>query len=138
MAWRPIPLELYRQPLPGDIRSSWVFVLRARRVTGPERHPNSRQRMMSYRGAGDFPTKIELAGPWQSHPLDSDPASALANRWVSIPPKVWHQGVVANHNWVVVSFQTATEDELMEERPDPNVPAGFVRKRYCDTRSPGP
>src|SRR5262249_27793524 len=54
LGWEPIPLDCYTAPLPATIRSSWVFILRANTTTGAERHPNSHQRMMSYRGSGDF------------------------------------------------------------------------------------
>ena len=115
MAWEPIPLELYGGDLPGDVRSSWVFVLRAGAVTGAERHPNSRQRMMTYRGGGDFQT--QPGEDWISHHLHGDVAAPLEERWISIPPSVWHQGVVGDRDWAVVSFQTATVEELIEERP---------------------
>ena len=115
MAWEPIPLDLYTAALPETIRSSWVFILRANTTTGAERHPNSHQRMVSYRGSGDFQTRP--AGDWCSHLLTSDPTAPIAERWISIPPYVWHQGVVPGENWVVVSFQTAAEHELIEERP---------------------
>src|SRR5690242_10832418 len=68
-AWEPIPLEVYGKNLPNDIKSSWVFILRANTVSGAERHPNSRQRMMSYRGKGDFQVHDEK---WNSHHLVSD------------------------------------------------------------------
>ena len=116
MAWEPVPLECYSSPLPEIIRSSWVFILRARVVTGAERHPNSHQRMMSYRGWGDFQTRT--TGDWESHFLKSDFNAPMEERWISIPPYVWHQGVVPDQNWVVVSFQTAAVDGLIEERPD--------------------
>src|SRR6266581_1898484 len=53
-AWEPIPLEAYGGLLPSAIQSSWVFILRAGVTTGAERHPNSHQRMMSWKGEGDF------------------------------------------------------------------------------------
>jgi len=115
LAWEPIPLDFYTAPLLESIRSSWVFILRANTTTGAERHPNSHQRMMSYRGAGDFQTRP--AGDWCSHLLTSDLTAPIAQRWISIPPNIWHQGVVPGENWVVVSFQTAAEHELIEERP---------------------
>ena len=52
MTWATIPLDLY-EDLPGDVKSAWVFVLRGGISTGAERHPNSRQRMVSHTGAGD-------------------------------------------------------------------------------------
>src|SRR5262249_36360183 len=56
MAWEPIPLSVYGAALPPQIRSSWVFILRAGNTTGAERHPNSHQRMMSFQGTGDMQT----------------------------------------------------------------------------------
>jgi hypothetical protein len=115
LAWEPIPLNFYIAPLSETIRSSWVFILRANTTTGAERHPNSHQRMMSYRGTGDFQTRTD--GDWVSHLLTSDQTVPIAERWISIPPNVWHQGVVPGENWVVVSFHTVAEHELIEERP---------------------
>ncbi len=115
LAWEPIPLDVYTAPLPGEIRSSWVFILRGNTTTGAERHPNSHQRMTSYRGSGDFQTRLD--GDWSSHLLKDDESVPVSERWISIPPNVWHQGVVPKDNWVVVSFHTAAEHELIEERP---------------------
>jgi hypothetical protein len=116
MAWEPIPLEVFGN-LPAEIKSSWVFVLRAGTNTGPERHPNSHQRMTSFAGGGDLQTgELDV---WKSNILTSHPAAPLQERWVSIPPNVWHQPVVPNESdWVVVSFHTAPAEELIEERPD--------------------
>src|SRR5262249_25046025 len=104
MAWEPVPLDLYGTLLPGSIQSSWVFILKANVATGAERHPNSRQRMMSYRGSGDLQTKTKDV--WDSNPLKSDPRVPLGQRWISIPENVWHQAVTPEANWVVVSFHT--------------------------------
>jgi hypothetical protein len=114
LAWEPIPLSAYGPSLPGTIRSSWVFILRANTVTGAERHPNSIQRMVSWEGEGDFQTKRDRS--WESHFLTSDVSAPLDRRWITIPVDVWHQGVVPEGDWVVVSFHTAAEEELIEER----------------------
>lgn len=116
MAWEPVPLDLYTSSLPPFIRSSWVFILRARTITGAERHPNSHQRMLSYEGSGDFQTRTD--GPWQSNPLTSDPSAGLEERWISIPVNVWHQSAGPEEDWVVVSFHTVTAEDLIEERPE--------------------
>jgi len=116
MAWQPVPLSAYAGGIPPGIQSSWVFILRARATTGAERHPNSHQRVMSYRGWGDLQTMVD--GQWRSSELVSDPQMPLLRRWASIPVSVWHQAVVSQQNWVVVSFHTAWEHELIEERPD--------------------
>jgi hypothetical protein len=115
LAWEPVPLEAYGA-LPGGIRSSWVFVLRANTTSGAERHPNSHQRMMAYRGNGDMQL---WSGGWQRNVLVSDPAAPLDARWVSIPVNAWHKPVMGADTWVVVSFHTVPADELIEERGDP-------------------
>ena len=110
MTWEPIPLTIYGGALPSEIRSSWVFVLRAGATTGAERHPNSHQRMMSFEAAGDLQVQTGAdggQGQWQSNFLVSDPDAPLEGRWISIPRNVWHQVVVPEgRDWVVVSFHT--------------------------------
>jgi hypothetical protein len=131
MAWTPIPLELFGRELPPEIRSSWVFVLRAGTDTGAERHPNSHQRMMSIYGAGDLQT--EENRKWRSNRLISDPDAPLDARWISIPPNVWHRPRIgAKEDWVVVSFHTVSADELIEERPAPETASGTRQMRYLD------
>ena len=128
MAWQPVPLAVYAAGIPPGIKSSWVFILRAGATTGAERHPNSHQRVMSYRGRGDLQTMAN--GQWRSGELVSDPQMPLLGRWASIPGGVWHQAVVPRQNWVVVSFHTVPAHELIEERPDPGNSDRLVRKNY--------
>ena len=136
MAWEPVPLSIYGEALPGGICSSWVFILRGGAITGAERHPGSRQRMVSYRGAGDLQTRP--GETWLSHPLISEPGAPLDRRWISIPPRVWHQAVVPEADWVVVSFHTVAAGDLIEERPDPADPRRTRGRRYlAGTTLPG-
>lgn len=116
LTYEPIPLSIYGEALPDCIRSSWVFILRAETITGAERHPNSHQRMMSYRGTGDMQTMSD--DRWQSNFLVSDKDAGIEKRWVSIPTNVWHQPVVGKENWAVVAFHTVLDNELIEERPN--------------------
>jgi hypothetical protein len=116
MAWEPIPLPIYGVGLPDDIRSSWVFIVRAGATTGAERHPNSHQRVMAFRGCGDL--QVWRDDGWASNLLEDDPGAPLERRWASIPRNVWHQAVVPDEDWVVVSFHTVTAHELIEERPE--------------------
>jgi hypothetical protein len=116
LAWEPVPLGIYRDRLPGFIRSSWVFVLRGNSASGAERHPNSHQRVMSYRGVGDL--QIRVGGEWKSRVLTDGKHAPLLARWASISPNTWHQAVVTGSHWAVVSFHTVAHHELVEERPD--------------------
>jgi hypothetical protein len=129
MSWEAFALNVLATELPLEIRSAWVFVLRAGANTGAERHPNSRQRMMSFEGSGDLQTG-EL-GTWKSNVLISDPDTVLERRWISIPPNVWHRPIVnSKADWAVVSFHTVPAEELVEERPDDSREAGTKQKKY--------
>ena len=111
MTWASIPLTLYRD-LPDDVKSAWVFVLREGISTGAERHPNSRQRMVSHAGVGDIWTLDESG--WRSNVLSEEGGRTS----LSIPPNVWHRPVIpAGADWTVLSFHTASDQELIEERP---------------------
>ena len=129
MCWEPIPLDLIATTLPPEIRSAWVFVLRAGANTGAEKHPNSHQRMVSFEGSGDFQTGEP--GKWDSNVLVSDPDAPLERRWISIPPNVWHRPLIdAEADWAVVSFHTVRAEDLIEERPDDSREAGTRQMKY--------
>ena len=130
MAWETIPLEAFESALPDAIKSCWIFILRANTTTGAERHPNSHQRSMSIRGSGDFQTRPDEA--WESHQLSSDPHVPIDRRWLSIPMNVWHQLVVPDENWVLISFHTVAEDELVEERPSEGMDDGVRQMKYAE------
>lgn len=127
LVWEPIDLSLYSAAAPAGIRSSWVFALRRNTVSGAERHPNSVQRVMSYRGSADLQTRP--AERWLSHRLVSRTDAPLEDRWFSIPSGVWHQGVMGDEDWVVVSFHTVPAEELIEERPGA-AGAGTTQRYY--------
>src|SRR5262249_38097640 len=93
MSWEPFPLYLLATTPPHEIRSAWVFVLRAGADTGAEKHPNSHQRMMSFEGSGDLQTGEPRK--WQSNVRVSDPDAPLERRWISIPTNVWHRPIIS-------------------------------------------
>jgi hypothetical protein len=131
MGWEPITLSVFGNELPRGIRSGWVFILRAGVNTGPERHPNSHQRMMSFVGTGDMQTRETFESPWASNVLVGDPEKPLEQRWISIPRNVWHQPVTPpGQDWVVVSFHTVPADELIEERPSDTEASGTKQMLY--------
>src|SRR5215468_3149842 len=133
MSWEPFPLNVLATELPREIRSAWVFVLRAGADTGAERHPNSHQRMMSFEGSGDLQTGEP--GKWRSSVLVSDPDALLEGRWISIPANVWHRPVInAETDWAVVSFHTVPAAELIEERPDDSREAGTRQMKYLGSK----
>ncbi len=130
LAWEPVPLATYGKGLPDSIRSSWVFVLRAQANTGAERHPHSYQHLISYRGSGDL--QILNDEIWCSNLLVSDPSARIKNRILSIPANIWHRALVPEENWVVVSFHTVYENELIEERLDETDAELVHQRRYTN------
>jgi hypothetical protein len=129
MTWEPIALNVFASALPSEIRSAWIFVLRAGADTGAERHPNSHQRMMTFAGNGDM--QIGEPGNWQSNVLISDPEAPLEQRWISILPNTWHRPVVGKDaDWTVVSFHTVPAEELIEEKPDDSSKGGTKQMKY--------
>src|SRR5881398_40851 len=131
MGWEPFPLQVLVTTLPPDIRSAWVFVLRAGAETGAERHPNSHQRMMSFEGSGDLQTG--QPGKWQTNVLVSEADAPLERRWISIPTNVWHHPLInADTDCAVVSFHTVPAEELIEERPDDSCEAGTRQKNIWE------
>jgi hypothetical protein len=135
LAWAPVPLEAYGGGLPEMIRSSWVFVLRKGTTSGAERHPNSYQRVMSYRGRADF--QMYENGAWRSNVLVDDLFALLNERWLSIPISVWHKPIMGAEDWTVVSFHTATQSELIEERGDPQGHAKGCQETYASRSNSG-
>jgi hypothetical protein len=133
MTWESVPLSIFGSALPAQIRSAWVFVLRAGADTGVERHPNSHQRMMSFEGSGDMRTGAPEQ--LQSNVLVSNPDAPMERRWISIPQNVWHRPVVgAEADWAVVSFHTVPADELIEERPDYRMNDGTKQMKYLEQK----
>jgi len=130
MAWEPIPLSIFKGELPVTVLSSWVFVIRAPTITGAERHPNSRQCMVSFKGSGDL--QIWSRDGWLSNRLVSNPEASIEKRWISIPTGTWHQAVTDLDNWTVVSFHTVPEAELIEERPDPDNDNLTIQRKYLN------
>jgi len=133
MTWEPIPLSVFDRGLLREIRSAWVFVLRAGADTGAERHPNSHQRMMSFAGSGDMQTGEP--GQWQSNVLVTNPEAPLEQRWISIPQNAWHRPVVgADSDWTVISFHTVPAEELIEEKRDDSGQDETKQMKYLDRK----
>ena len=128
LVWESIPITIYGKELPDVIRSSLVFIIPPNTITGAERHPNSHQRMMSYRGSGDL--QIWDGDKWDSKILVSNLDASIEKRWISISLNVWHQAVGFEEDWVVISFHTVSDGELIDERPDPENTKLTQQRRY--------
>ncbi len=114
-AWEPLALTDLPFKVPGDIRSCWVFILRAGATFGAERHPNSHQRTVALSGDALFEILIDDSwSQWPIHATSDEKDSASA---VSIPPSVWHRITIGQLNFVSMSFHTVPVEQLIEEIP---------------------
>jgi hypothetical protein len=108
-----VPLSVYGPNFPSVIKSCRVFVLRAGSEFKIERHPNSHQRVLSLAGSGKIRV-FEKSTP-RDVSLRSDMTGSLEVRWASLSENIWHQPVSGNKDWVVLTFHTASEKELIDE-----------------------
>jgi hypothetical protein len=111
-----VSLSVFGGSLPSEIKSCRVFALRAGIESRIECHPNSHQRVLSLEGTGkisvfDTPEHYTVS-------LRSDTGGPLERRWGSLQENIWHQPVAGVEDWVVLTFHTASEAELIDEYKD--------------------
>ena len=108
--WSTIDLQSIPTPLPDDIRSGWIFVLKKDVGSGCHFHPNSIQHMVMIEGEGT--SKVgDVSGEMKRF---GEPGSSLADTWYVIPAGVPHEFFPQGKDVVVVSFHTCNADELEE------------------------
>jgi hypothetical protein len=100
--WEFVPLG----PLPEGIASAGLFVLPARSRPTPHRHPNSIQHMR--RLSGEARVRLTLGGEVMDRLVGAD------ERWVVIETDATHQIDVEDREFVVISFHTVPQEELLE------------------------
>lgn len=93
-------------PLPEGIASAGLFVLPARSRPAPHRHPNSIQHMR--RLSGEARVRLTLDGEVMDRLVGAD------ERWVVIETDATHQIDVEDREFVVISFHTVPQEELLE------------------------
>jgi len=108
--WSTIDLKSVTTPLPNEIESGWIFVLKKDVPSGCHYHPNSIQHMVMIEGAGT--SKVgTVAGRMK---LFEAQRSALEESWYVIPEGVPHEFFPEGKDVVVMSFHTCDSDELEE------------------------
>lgn len=107
-----------------QVRLCRLFLLRSgARMAVPERHRNSVQRLVSYRGKGCIHQGATGSGPEGRSPRTicspsrkPDAPADLNRHWDVVPEGVWHFPEAANdEDWATVTFHSATEDEIVDE-----------------------
>lgn len=117
-----VPIELFVDDARHDeVRLCRLFLLRrGARMAVPERHRNSVQRLVSYRGRGSIHQGIPGGGPEGLRTRavfspDADTAD-LDRHWDIVLEGVWHFPEAAeDEDWATVTFHSATEDEIVDE-----------------------
>jgi len=107
--WSTIDLNSLHSPLPHDIRSGWIFVLKNDIPSGCHYHPNSVQHMVMIEGegtskVGSISGEMKLFG--EQGPLDET--------WYVIPEGVPHEFFPRGRDAVVLSFHTCESHQLEE------------------------
>lgn len=132
-AARTIPIDLFADDVRNDqVRLCRLFLLRrGKRMAVPERHRNSVQRLVSYRGSGTIrqgvpggsPERLRARaigspGAKRSARRDGPVADTvdLARHWDIVPEGIWHFPEAAEDgDWATVTFHSAAEDEIVDE-----------------------
>ena len=108
--WSTIDLQSLTSPLPDNIRSGWIFVLKKDVSSGCHYHPNSVQHMVMIEGEGT--SKVgTISGEMKRF---GEPVGALDETWYVIPENVPHEFFPRGRDVVVVSFHTCDSEELEE------------------------
>ena len=108
--WSTIDLQSLASPLPDDIRSGWIFVLKKDVASGCHYHPNSVQHMVMIEGEGT--SKVgTISGEMKQF---GEQGGALEETWYVIPEGVPHEFFPRGRDVVVVSFHTCESDQLEE------------------------
>jgi hypothetical protein len=93
-------------PLPEGIASAGLFVLPARSRPTPHRHPNSTQHMR--RLSGEARVGLTFGDEVMDRLVGADA------RWVVIQADATHEIDVGDQEFVVISFHTVPQEELLE------------------------
>ncbi|MGC2633333.1 MAG: hypothetical protein WA215_03865 [Candidatus Cybelea sp.] len=105
--WATIALQNVAD-VPAEIRSAWIFALRAERWSGEHYHPNSVQHMVVIEGHG----RSRICSTIGEMVALGD--GSLGDAWVVIAPGVPHEFYPEKDDMIVMSFHTATAQELLE------------------------
>ncbi|MDE2796313.1 MAG: hypothetical protein OXL34_15960 [Gemmatimonadota bacterium] len=115
-------------PVEDPVRLCRLFLLRrGARMATPERHRNSVQRLVSWRGCGrihqaapgDGPASVrprEIRSPTEPSAGGSANDQELYACWDIVPAGVWHYPEASvERDWATVTFHSAGEDQIVDE-----------------------
>lgn len=116
-------------PVEDPVRLCRLFLLRrGARMATPERHRNSVQRLVSWRGVGRIHQGAPGGGPDDLRPREirGPRGGSLGGGWADdgelsacwdiVPPGVWHYPEAGvEQDWATVTFHSAGEGEIVDE-----------------------
>lgn len=106
-----IPIESLGNDLPKEAGLFRIYIQKADTIAKVERHKNSTQRVMSYRGTGSI--RVQDNDAWTSNPLKSH--GNIKGKWLTVKPNIWHQPIASDNDWITLTFHTASESEIIDE-----------------------
>jgi len=108
--WSVIDSGFLSRSLPGNLKSSWIFVLKEGVPSGCHYHPNSIQHMILIEGGG----KSKVGGKFKKMISFGSPGYRIEDIWYVIEEGVEHEFFPEGQDMVVISFHTCAANELQE------------------------
>ena len=105
--WNTIELPPFKDRLPLEIQSVWIFVLKRNTPSVAHYHPNSIQHTVMIEGKG----RVRIGKQWKELRL-FDPQDDES--WCIIDKNVPHEFWPEEQEMVVISLHTCLSNELME------------------------
>ncbi|MEW6620223.1 MAG: cupin domain-containing protein [bacterium] len=106
-----IRIESFRERLPQNIKSAWVFVNKKNVLSIVHYHPNSTQHTVIVEGKGE----VKIAGRCEEMRLFNQQNEDC---WYVIDNNVAHEFYPKGREMVVISFHTCLSNELIEIKCD--------------------
>jgi hypothetical protein len=123
--WTTVVVDTIDVPLPAQIKSCWVFLLRRDVPSGSHYHPNSVQHMVALNGRG----RANVGGVQRMMIPFGAARHPIEEKWHVIGEGVPHEFFPEGEDMAVVSFHTCAADELEE------VASGSGARRTYEPRS---
>jgi len=108
--WASLDLNEIKRELPENIKSGWIFVLKANVASGCHYHPNSIQHMVMLSGQGES----QVAGVRKKMTRFDTPDCSPDEIWYVIAEGVEHEFFPEASDMVVMSFHTCEANKLEE------------------------
>jgi hypothetical protein len=124
--WITLDVEPYRQYLPTDFKSVWIFVLKKDRSSIAHYHPNSIQHTIMIEGKG----KVNVEERTEELKIFNSKDLSNTGSWIIIDKNIPHEFFPREIDMVVISFHTCEPDELVEIKCDSGDARAYEKSTY--------